>query len=152
MGTIRVLYTKRKWNPISWLIRWALPRSRFAIALASHSVIVDGEYAIEANMLHGVRRAPVAEVMQGLEVVETVDYMVPDAEAGLAWARAQAKARAKYDWAGAVGLFIAVDRQWQDDSAWFCFELVAATLARAGRVIFVDTGHITGSMLLSIKP
>lgn len=58
MNKITIIFTTRKWNPVSWFIRWCLPRSRFANSLASHCLIVDGDYVIEANMLHGVRRVP----------------------------------------------------------------------------------------------
>ena len=150
MDTIRVIFTRRRRNPFSWLIRWALPRNRFALALASHSLIVDGDNMIEAHMRHGVCRLPAADAMAGLTVVKIVDYSVPNAEAGLAWARLQIGK--PYDWRGALGLVIDVDRNWQKDTDWFCFELVAGALENAGRSTFTETGHITGSMLLSIKP
>lgn len=150
MDTIRVIFTYRRYNPISWLIRWALPRSRFAMALASHCLIVDGDSVIEANMLHGVRRVSRDVGLSGLTVVRIVDYHVPDRGCGIEWARAQVGKR--YDWRGALGLAIDTDRAWQDESDWFCFELVAATLAKAGRDVFFDTGHITGSALMLIRP
>jgi uncharacterized protein YycO len=132
------------------MIRWALPRTRFAIALASHCMVVDDECVIEANMLHGVRRVPMSEAIAGAIVVKTVDFDVPDAEAGLTWARKQVDK--PYDWLGAFGMAIAPDRTWQDESDWFCFELAAAALAKAGRDIFTDHAHITGSMLMAVKP
>lgn len=150
MDTIRVLYTKRENNLFSWLIRWLLPRSRFSLAEASHCVILDGDYAIEAHMIHGVRRDTVEEVMKGLTVVRDVSYSVLDAEAGLRFGRLQDGKR--YDWKGAMGVALSPDRNWQDPSTWYCFELAAAILAKAGRDVFVDTGHITGNMLLGIKP
>lgn len=150
MSTITLIFTTRKWNPASWLIRWALPRSRFANALASHSMIIDGSYAIEANMLHGVRRVRLSDALDGSVEVERISYLVADADGGIEWARSQVGK--PYDWAGAFGLALAPDRSWQEDSDWDCFEFCAATLAKAGRELFTDHAHITGSMLMAIKP
>lgn len=103
-------------------------------------------------MLYGVRRVPLSVALKGLTIVRAVDYQVPNAEAGLAWARRLAEQKTKYDYAGALGLGLAPDRNWQDESNFFCFELFAGILDRAGRMIFSQNAHITGSMLLSIKP
>src|SRR5439155_14349849 len=89
MQAITLVFTKRNWNPGSFLIRWGLPKSRFKVAPMSHCLIKDGDYYIEANMEHGVRRVLAAEALKGLTVVEEMTYTVPDAEAGLAWARTQ---------------------------------------------------------------
>jgi uncharacterized protein YycO len=113
-------------------------------------MILDGEYIIEAHMMHGVRRVPLAEAMKGCVEVDRIAYQVPDAEAGLGWARDQVGKG--YDWQGAFGLALSPDREWQDEGKWECFELVAATLAHAGREIFQDVGHVSGTLLLMIKP
>lgn len=147
--TIRVLYTRRRWNPVSLLIRWAVPRSRLALALCSHCVIVDGEYGIEASMWYGVRRAPLADVLHGSEVVESVEYVVQDAEAGLAWARGEAARGARYDFGGALGL-VTASRRWQDPAAWYCFELAAMAIEKAGKRLFRNAAYISGSMLLAV--
>ncbi len=150
MQKIKIIYTKRNFNPISWLIRWAIPRSRFSMALSSHCMLVDGDFIIEAHMLHGVRRVLATDALKGLTVIKTVDYVVEKSEAGLNWACAQVGA--PYDWLGAFGIAIDIDRNWQKPDAWFCYELVAAALVAAGKDAFADTGHITGTTLLSIKP
>jgi len=150
MSTITVIFTKRQWNPVSWLIRWAVPRSRFALALSSHCLIVDGDHVIEANMIHGVRRVPTEVGMAGLTVVKTVDYSVQDAEAGLVWGRL--RDGEKYDYPGAFGIAIRVDRDWAEPGRWFCYELAAAVLKAAGRDAFAYAGYITETTLLSIKP
>lgn len=130
------------------MIRWALPRSRFSLALSSHALIKDGEYFIEANMLHGVRRSK--DALSGLTIVKIVDYLVSDAESGLTWARGQVGK--KYDWPGAFGLALNPDRDWQEPDSWFCYELAAATIVNAGRDAFASKGHITEATLFSIKP
>ncbi len=151
MQKITIVFTKRAWwNPVSWLIRWCMPRTRFYLSKASHCLIEDGDHYIEAAMLHGVRRTPKDVAMKGLFLVERVEYLVPDAEAGLAWARGQVGS--KYDFKGAVGIAISPEREWAEEGSWFCYELAAATLAAAGRDIFRCTGHITEGALLSIKP
>lgn len=150
MNTLQVVFTKRAWNPISWLIRWAIPRSRFSLSLQSHCMVVDGDYMIEAHMLHGVRRVTHDVALKGLTIVKRVDYEVPDAEAGIAWARNQVGAA--YDWSGAFGIALGVDRDWKKPGWWFCYEIAAGAITNAGRDVFADTGHITGSILLAIKP
>lgn len=162
MQTMRVLYSRREGNIASWLIRWGLPRSRFALALVSHSMLVDGDYVIEATMWHGlaetlrtrrmggVRRVPMTEALHGQTIVKDAAYSVPDAEAGLTWARSQVGK--PYDFKGGFGLAIELDRNWQDDDKWFCFELVASAIQYAGRAIFDSTGHLTGTVLMLIKP
>jgi hypothetical protein len=150
MDKITVHFTKRPKNLISWLIRWALPRSRFAIGRASHCVIMDGQEAIEAAMLYGVHSGPAADILVGQEIVETREFNVPSAAAGLAWLRGQVGKG--YDYKGAFGLALEPDRDWRAPQAWYCFELAAATLVEAGRDIFADRGHITDATLLAIKP
>jgi uncharacterized protein YycO len=150
LQTIRLIYTKRQWNPVSWLIRWVLPISLFRPAKSSHVIIVDGNGCLEAHMRYGVRSVGLEDALKGLTVVDDVSYLVRDSKAGLSWGRTQIGT--PYDWPGAFGLALEPDRNWQEDNAWFCFELAAAILARAGRDVFADTGHITGTMLLSLKP
>jgi len=151
METISVVFTKRNWNPGSYLIRWGLPKSRFKVAPASHCLIRDGEYMIQASMEGGVIRSLAADAMKHLTTVEEVSYTVDNAEAGLAYARSQVGK--PYDFKGAFGLALAPDRDWTAEDKWFCFELAAAALAKAGRNDFRDdAGHITGNLLLAIKP
>ncbi len=153
MDTINTIFTKRPLNPGSLLIRCANPVSFIKIAPASHVVILDGNtgFAMEASATHGVRRAPVAEIMSGLTVVCKKSFQVPDAELGLAWGRATCERKAKYDWRGALALGLAPDRKWQDDDDWFCFEFEANIMAKAGRIAFADNAHVTAYMLMSLK-
>lgn len=150
MNQITIVFTKRKLNPGSWLIRWALPRSRFKWAISSHCMIEDGDFVIEANMLHGVRRVLRDEAMKGLTVVQTVSFSVPDADAGLRWARDQVGQ--EYDFKGAFGLALAPDRNWIESGSWFCYELAAGAILQAGRDAFRLIGHVTESQLLLLKP
>lgn len=141
-----ILFVRRPWNPVSWLIRWALPVSRFKWARASHSMILDGDHVIHATMLHGVVRQPLAEALQGQVLVARKEYAVPDLAAGLAWARSQMGKR--YDFKGAFGLSLAPERDWQADDMWFCHELSAGHVHGCGRQIFDKFGHVTDTALL----
>lgn len=149
MKTIRVIYTTRRFNPISLAIRVLVPRAMFAPALASHCILVDGDHGIEAAMLHGVRRVPLVECLAGSKIIETIDYLVPHPEDGIAWARNQVGKR--YDFAGAVGM-LAPGRSWQDPTDWFCYELAAMAIERAGRPIFRNVSMVSGSMLMAVIP
>jgi hypothetical protein len=148
---ITVAFVRRPWwHPAGTLIRWALPVSRFKWARASHSMIVDGDHAIHATMLHGVVRQPMAQAMHGQVLVAYRHYEVPNAEAGLEWARSQVGK--SYDFAGAVGLSLKPDRHWQKDDRWFCHELCAAAIHQAGRQLFASAGHVTDTALLLVNP
>jgi len=149
MSKATIIFTVRPWNPVSWLIRWALPVSRFKWARASHSMILDGDYVIHATMLHGVVRQPLAEVERVQKVIARRQYDVPDLEAGLAWARSQVGKH--YDFKGAFGVSLTPDRQWLEDDKWFCHELSAAFLHVCGRQVFDCFGHVTDTSLLLIK-
>ena len=88
--------------------------------------------------------------MEGLEEVVRVEYNVTDAATGLSWAREQVGA--SYDFKGAFGLALSPYRNWSKEGSWFCYELAAATLEKAGKDVFRCTGHITENTLLAIKP
>lgn len=155
MTNLSIILTKAA-NPGSLAIRYALPRSRFALAKSSHAIVVDGDYGIEARMAFyadgkwqsGVRRVPLAQAIGGASIVAQLDFAVPDKQAGLNFARNQIGK--DYDYRGAFGLAIAPDRDWQQDDAWFCYELGAATVHAAGRILFSSTGHITERELLGV--
>ena len=146
-----ILFTRRRWHPVSWLIRWALPVSRFKWARASHSMVLDGDHVIHATMLHGLVRQPLAEAMKSQVLVRRKDYEVPDLEAGLTWARQQAEDGRPYDFKGAFGVSLKPDRNWQHDDAWFCHEFCAAFLHACGRRMFDRFGHVTDTALLLMR-
>lgn len=111
-------------------------------------MVIDGDHAIHATMLHGVVRQPIAEALRGYGVVSRREYGVPDAEAGLVWAREQVGKL--YDFSGAFGLSLKPDRDWQEDNRWFCHELCAATIQAAGRKLFTKCGYVTDTVLLLV--
>lgn len=150
MNTITLVFTARRWNPVSWLIRWAVPRSRFAMGLSSHCLIERDSIVYEANMLHGVRWAPREVALAGCTVVKRISYAVPDAEAGLNWALQQCGKA--YDWRAALGLGLTPYRDWAEDDRWYCYELAAGALRAAGRDEFGNLQHIGEIALMAIKP
>lgn len=157
--TLTILLTRHSiFNPASTLIRLALPHSVAALGRSSHAIIVDGDYAIEAKMAwmdgwkirSGVRRILLTDALKGATVISSRTFDVPDAEAGLAWARTQVGK--PYDFLGAVGLLVPDDREWQDPVSWWCYELAGETIHQAGRAIFAALGHITGRELMAVNP
>ncbi|KQW96984.1 hypothetical protein ASC94_09255 [Massilia sp. Root418] len=152
MSTITVLLTRRHWNPVSWGIRWAMPRSRFAFALSSHAIVVGPDKCFEATMLHGVRGVDRAVALARQTVVRELCFSVPDAQAGLRWAQEQAEKKVPYDWRGAFGLSLAPGRDWAEDDRYFCYEFAAAVLKAAGRPMFANLSHVGEIALLAVAP
>jgi uncharacterized protein YycO len=150
MSQIHAIFVKRPWwHPGGFFIRWALPVTRFRVARAGHAMVYDPQThtCIHAKMLRGVVSEPFDVATKGYVIVASRAYSVPDAKAGMDFVRAQIGK--PYDNTGAMG--ITVERDWQEDDAWFCFELVAAALHAAGREIFTRIGHVTDTHLLMIK-
>lgn len=173
-GTIRILFTRRAWNPISWLIRWGMPRSRFAFALSSHCIIDTGDKCYEATMIYGVRETDLVTVLKGQTIVRSRAYTVPDLPTGLAWiksqlcpyepnppawlpqwaqvvyATAQRIRHSNYDWGGASGLSLAPDRDWAEEDRWWCYELAGGFLRACGRRVFSSLSHVGETALLAL--
>lgn len=150
MDYITLHFTRRPWNPISFAIRWAMPRTRFALALSSHAIVQIGDWCYEATMLHGVRKVSAKVALKGQLLVRSVHYEVVDLTAATKFADDQVGAG--YDFQGAFGLPMAPDRNWEDPSSWFCYELAAAILRAAGRPVGVHLSHVGETALLSISP
>lgn len=172
---IHIIFTARLWNPFSWFIRWMVGPSKMAFQRSSHGIVVDGDNGLEANMVYGVRSAPLSEIVKGAKIVRQAFYPVDNAEAGLAWYRAQACTYApqfaswvpawarklldvplrmwnsNYDWEGVFGMGFAPDRDWQDPSKWSCYEGCAGAIKAGGLDVFSDSGFITETTLWSIK-
>ena len=149
MEDITLVFTKTLWNPLSWFIRWLLPRNRFALALSSHVYVVynDEEY-VEAVFPKGVQKVKKEKALKGLKVVKTKTYKVPNKEAGMQFLQEQIGK--KYDTKAAIGLGLDQDRDWNDDEKWYCYELAAGVLRASGLKIFSDLSHVTETALLAI--
>jgi len=160
MDTLKILLTKRPaWNLPSTVIRLALPQTFFHLARSSHSLVVDGDHALEARMLWiegrqirtGVRRVPLEEALSGATVTQELNYQVPDAPAGLAWGREMAEKRVPYDFKGAAGLSIEPDRNWQEEDKFFCHEFSGTVIHKSGLILFPDCGHLTERELMATR-
>lgn len=97
----------------------------------SHVALVEGDMAIEATWPR-VRRVPLAEI-----VATHAEHVLVDVPA---WASADILAAARrqigkpYDWTALFGILL--HRDWQEQDAWFCSELVAWAFGQAGAPLF----------------
>lgn len=173
---VTLLFTHRRRNPVSLLIRWMKPRSRIALALSSHVIIAIGDTCYEANMLTGVRKGSRAVILKGQTIVRERAHYVPDLAAGVAFLESQLcryvpnapgwmprplrplacavllMIHNNYDFGGALGLGLAPGENWADPSKWFCYELAAGFLKAAGRDMFDALDRICETALLAISP
>lgn len=150
MNSITLVFTKTMWNPLSWFIRWVLPRSRFSLALSSHVFIIDNDNNyVEAVFPQGVRKQSKEKALKGLTVVKEKTYQVLDRNAGMEFLEKQIGK--KYDLKAGVGLGFNQDRIWDEDDRWYCYELAAATLKNAGLCHFTELSHITETALLALE-
>ena len=97
----------------------------------SHCALIDGDEVIEASALHGVRRRPLQALIQDSTKWEIVEF--PVEENGVL-TMAQTQLGKPYDWGGVFG--IGIRRRWQDADSWFCSELVAWAMEKAGFPLF----------------
>lgn len=169
MGSITVIYTKKLTSPISWLVRWALPRSRFKIAETSHGYIQSHDNPLkyyeatsffgfkslieaiktgDLKKMTGVREVDIKEVRKNT-IVRIVSYEVPNVKEGMTWLEQQVGKG--YDFKGAVGVSLSPTRDWNEEDCWFCYELIAGTLKNSGLNVFENLGHITETALFAIK-
>ena len=121
---IRVVFCRSN-RMRSWIIR-AITWSAW-----SHVALVDGDEAIEA-VWPGVRAAPLSNVLEHYAAHAFADLPCADPAAALQAARSQIGR--PYDWKALVGFLL--HRDWEDERAWFCSELVAWAIHQAGKPLF----------------
>lgn len=117
MGTVSLLFSTSG-HPMSAAIR---------VGTWSHVAIIDGDEVIEATAPAGVRRFPVVQAINHAKRGAIVELPCRDAQAVIAAAASQLGK--PYDYTAIVGL--GLHRDWQEDDAWFCSELVAWSFAQA---------------------
>lgn len=89
-------------------------------------VVFNNEYVVEARFV-GVVKTPLADFKaRGKHLI--VDYPVSDE--GVAQEFALTQLGKEYDFAGLISF--PFRRRWQDDTRWYCSELVAAIAAAGG--------------------
>lgn len=117
---IRIQIVTEKWNPISAAIRYETR------SWASHAEFVDTEYGITL----GARSAGGVQVRQCAKdrYSRVEQFTATGIEQAHEWAETQIGK--PYDFAAITG--IAFDRNWHDESKWFCSELVAVAFEKIG--------------------
>jgi len=125
MSTVSLLFSTSG-HPMSAVIR-ACTWSSW-----SHVALIDGDEVIEASAPAGVRRFPVVQAIDHARKAVIVDLSCRDPQAVIAAAASQIGK--PYDYTAIVGL--GLHRDWQEDDAWFCSELVAWSFQHAGEPLF----------------
>jgi uncharacterized protein YycO len=144
MPTLQLLFCTNPRNPLSWMIRvgsW----SRW-----SHVAIVSGQSVIEAVAIDGVSQRPIADRQRQDLRWQLVDFACPNPDGVIEAARSQIGK--PYDYTGVLG--VGLHRDWQQDDAWFCSELVAWAFQEAGCALFRPgaTRRITPQDLWMLSP
>lgn len=125
MGTVSLLFSASR-HPMSAVIR-ACTWSNW-----SHVALIDGDEVIEATAPDGVRRFPAVQAINHAKYGAIVE--LPCRDPGAVIAAAASQLGKPYDYTAIVGL--GLHRDWQEDDAWFCSELVAWSFAQAGEPLF----------------
>lgn len=116
---VRVQIVTEKWNPISAAIRFSTR------SWASHAEFsIDGRWTLGARS-HGGVRTRLASIDHYSRIEQ---FAAPGIEEAYKWALTQVGK--PYDYSAILG--IALDRDWHDESRWFCSELVCAAFEKAG--------------------
>lgn len=149
MDKLTIVFTKDLWSPISWLIRWTLPRSRFSLALSSHCYIQDGNDFYQVLPFKGVHVVTETEMLMKDKVVCKLEYQVPNRNKSIEFLKSQLGKG--YDYKAAIALGLRPGRDWDDDNKWFCYELAGAALMHGGREEFNNVFHVNEIVLMSIK-
>lgn len=136
----------RSHSVASLLIRARLSLHRGERERHSHALVqVSDSDVIDATFqAGGVRRRPLAKALHRVSDGRRLRFLLPDEAAAQAWLAEQLGK--DYDWRGCWG-WATADRDWQDDCAWFCFELIAGALRAGGLDVFADLSRVTAGDL-----
>ena len=121
MSAIQLLFSSSG-SPMGTLIR-AATWSRW-----SHVALVANRTAIEAAPFCGVREVKLEEAITRAKDTTLVELPVHNPQLIIEAARSQLGK--PYDWTAILGL--GLHRDWQEQDAWFCSELIAWSAAEAG--------------------
>ncbi|WP_197329516.1 YiiX/YebB-like N1pC/P60 family cysteine hydrolase [Ralstonia syzygii] len=125
MSSVQLLFSTTS-SPLSWVIR-ACTWSAW-----SHVALVDGDQVIESIPGHGVRRVLLTEALRDTSHHELVS--LPGRAAMQVLAAAASQIGLPYDYSAVLG--IGLHRDWQEEDAWFCSELIAWAFQQAGVPLF----------------
>ncbi|MDO5940654.1 YiiX/YebB-like N1pC/P60 family cysteine hydrolase [Burkholderia cepacia] len=112
--------------PVSWVIR------AFTWSTWSHVALVDGDHVIESMPGCGVRRVPLADALRDTGRHELVT--MPTNRQVQVLSAAASQIGRPYDYGAVLG--IGLHRDWQQDDAWFCSELIAWAFQQAGEPLY----------------
>lgn len=122
----------------------------FKLPYSSHAALVDGDNVVESTFSHGgVKEDTLVNFKKRASEWCIVDIPVNDAKAAIDAIRAQIGK--PYDWTAIYG-FLVSNRNYQEDDAWFCIELLAYGLHMGGTCYFEPMEHsqITPDMLFKL--
>lgn len=131
MSRITVIFTRRRHVGSALLRAWM--HSRY-----SHCALLDPATGtvIEA-VATGVRERPLADMVRDASHYEAISIPCRDPVQVLAAARSQIGK--PYDWKGVMAFWFR--RNWRDDRAFFCSELIAWALEVCGQPAFRREAH-----------
>jgi uncharacterized protein YycO len=112
----------------------------------SHAAVLlpNGDVIDATFKAGGVRRRRFDDVLKHASAHKVLRLPVPDEVSAMAFLHQQLGK--PYDWRAILG-WVTSDRDWADDSAWFCFELVAAAAKAGGLDKWSDLKRVTGWQL-----
>lgn len=133
---VYLYFTTTKWSLASIPIRWSTrsPISHVGFAKFPSSKLVSTQF-FSAQLNGGVQTRFHRRCTHSM-YEESFDYITyrtaPRIEEAYQWALTQVGK--PYDWRAILGM--AADRNWREDDAWFCSELVAMAFEQAGSPLF----------------
>jgi len=109
----------------------------------SHGLVIPSQgVAIDRTFkLNGVRRRPLEEVLHGATAIRHLDYHLDREAEAQDWLADQIGT--KYDIHCIVGFAFGDERDWRDDTSWFCWELVAAAIEKGSDYRFENLSRVT---------
>lgn len=115
----------------------------------SHGLVIDAPgVAIDSTFKQaGVRRRPLAEALRGVSAIRPMEFLLDREAEARDWLYHQVERQADYDLHCIVG-FAFGDRDWRDDSAWFCWELLAGQIEQGSDYRFDNLSRVTPRDLL----
>lgn len=114
----------------------------------SHGIVhVSDEKIIDSTFVHGgVRERHVLRALSGASSVLQVHAPLDSEHAAKEWLYAQIGKG--YDWRAIWG-WITLSREWHDEFAWFCFELIAGQIEAGSSYRFANRNRVTGADLIA---
>ena len=118
-----------------------------ALGALSHALVVLEDGIIQSTFkAGGVRKGRLQDALKHASVANVLAIDLKDEAAALAGC---APRSVSPDWRACWGFAIS-SREWRDDYAWFCFELVAGAALAGGREVSTDASLITAYDLVEL--